>query len=390
MQTLTMDQERVVGVDPARLARVADLIDRDIEAGRCDGVSLSVRQSGRTVLEEHRGFADRASGRELADDQVFATMSSGKQFFNTVFLSFVERGLVDLVAPVAEVLPQFGIRGKESITPFHLLTHTGGVQSLFPPLPPEELIKNAAVADHCCRQRPESRPGERITYSLISAHAVMAEMLLEVDGRRRSLTTLLDEELFAPLGMSDTTLGSRPELLERMATVVPRFEEPGFFWAEEIQGVAEMIAAPGLEMPAAAYLTTTADFARFAEMLARGGELDGFRLLSPAMLEWATRNHTGELPNGLFDYTIDSRHWPIFPGSIGVGFFVRGDAPTHGPLPLLASPRTFGGWGAGSTCFWIDPTRDLSFTLLTSGLMADDRHVERTRRLGDAVLAALT
>ena len=60
-----------------------------------------------------------------------------------------------------------------------------------------------------------------------------------------------------------------------------------------------------------------------------------------------------------------------------------------GPLPNAASPRTFGGWGAGSTAFWVDPERDVSFTLMTTGLMADTYHIERTARLGTMVLAAL-
>jgi CubicO group peptidase (beta-lactamase class C family) len=58
-------------------------------------------------------------------------------------------------------------------------------------------------------------------------------------------------------------------------------------------------------------------------------------------------------------------------------------------LPLLGSPRTFGGWGVGSTSFWVDPQRELTFTLLAAGVTPDHRFVERSRRLGDAVIAAL-
>lgn len=90
-------------------------------------MALCVKRAGRTVLDEHRGFADRDAGRALAADDVFATMSSGKQFFSTVFLSYAERGLIDLMVPVAEVLPQFGRRAKDTITPHHLLTHTSGI-----------------------------------------------------------------------------------------------------------------------------------------------------------------------------------------------------------------------------------------------------------------------
>lgn len=380
----------LTGVDKERLGRVRDLIDRDIEAGIVDGISLVVRRSGQLVLDEHRGFADRESGRALTPDAVFATQSLGKQFFNTVFLSYVERGLIDLAAPVAEVLPKFGIRGKEGVTPFHLLTHTGGIQSLIPALPLEELIKSASVAEHAFLQRPESRPGERVTYSLISAHAVLGEMLLEVDGRRRSLRTLLDEELFRPLGMLGTSLGIRPDLLERLVTIVSLIgDEPGFYRHDEMVGNAGLLTLPDLELPGGGYFTTSSDLVRFVEMLRRGGELDGVRIISPAMLEWATRNHTGDLQNDLWNYAVGAHHWSPVPANIGVGFFTRGEGITHGPLPLLGSPGTFGGWGVGSTSFWVDPQRDLSFILLAAGVTPDHRFVERSRRLGDAVIAAL-
>jgi len=55
-------------------------------------------------------------------------------------------------------------------------------------------------------------------------------------------------------------------------------------------------------------------------MLRNGGELDGTRILSPAMIEYASRNHTGELRNVLFDYTASYRGWEAWPGYIGLAF----------------------------------------------------------------------
>ena len=89
------------------------------------------------------------------------------------------------------------------------------------------------------------------------------------------------------------------------------------------------------------------------------------------------------------DYTVGYRGWEPWPAYIGLGFFVRGTRPIPGPFGALSSPETFGGWGAGSTAFWIDPARELSFALLTTGLMEDSRHVERVARLSDLVTAAI-
>lgn len=387
--TESLTDKRRVSIDQARVKRLAETIDRDIGALAYDGVALKVSVGDELVIDVQCGYANRAAAVPLDETTVFATMSTGKQFLATVFLSYVERGLLSLTTPVADVLPEFGQRGKGRVTPFHLLTHTSGVMALFPPVASTDLVSNRAVFEYICKERLESQPGERITYSLIAGHAILAELLLEVDGRHRSLTQLMDEELFQPAGMTSTSLGGRADLAARMAPIVARFEEPGLFEPAAIDAINMFYTLEGVEIPAAVYLSTSHDLHRFANMLRRGGEIDGFRLLSPAMLDWCSRDYTGGLSNGLLDYANETRNWTSFPVGTGVGFILRGDKPTHGPFSMFASSRSFGGWGAGSTCFWVDAQRDLAFSMLTTGVMSDDRHVERTRRLGDMALAAM-
>ena len=378
-----------LGFDPERLARVTAVIDADIAAERYDGAAICVTRHGQVALRTHRGFADRASGRRLEDDAVFVTMSSGKQFTSAIVLNRIERGDLRLMMPVTELIPEFAGRGKDRMTLFHLLTHTSGIVSRVPELAPDELASVERLVAWACTTGPESVPGERVTYSIAVAHAVMAEMVRRAEGSRRSFARILEEDLFRPLGMKDTSLGPRDDLSPRLCPVVARFTEPGLFGPQEISGIGLLITLPGAEIPAGGYLTTIDDLARFAEMLRRGGELDGHRILSPAMIDLATRNHTGDRPNSLLDYTIQLRGWAPFPASIGLGFFVRGDAIIPGPFGNLSTPRTFGGLGAGSTGFWIDPVRDLTFSFLSTGLMEDSHHVERLSRLSDVVVAAL-
>ena len=108
------------------------------------------------------------------------------------------------------------------------------------------------------------------------------------------------------------------------------------------------------------------------------------------MLELAARNYTGQLSNNLWNYTFTDRRWDLFPAYLGLGFFLRGESITPGFISVLASPNSFGGFGAGSTCFWVDPQSEVTFSLLTTGLMEESRHIERCRRYGDLVLAALS
>lgn len=380
---------RELGFDEDRLARVSRALEADIEAERCHGAALVVARGGRIALDLVLGYADRGSSRRLERDAVFATMSVGKQFTNALVLTLVERGALRLHQPVAEVLPGFGALGKQQVTLFQLLTHTSGITSAIPVVPPDVLISIEKSAAWACNQALEALPGARVNYSITVAHAVLAAMCLRVDGGRRSFAAMLDDEIFRPLGMRETALGCRDELSKRLCPVRAAYQGPGLFDPAALEGIGQLLAIPGCEIPAGGFVTTVHDLHRFAEMLRRGGELDGARVLSPATIDYCARNHTGDLPNELWNYTVGLRGWAPFPAYIGVGFFVRGEALTPGPFGSLNSPRTFGGFGAGSTAFWIDPARDLTFAFLSTGLMEDSHHVERLSRLSDLVLAAL-
>ena len=377
------------GFDPERLARVGRRIEADIAAGRYHGAALCVGRHGRTILKTLHGHADRAAGRRLAEDDAYVSFSIGKQFTNALVLNRVERGDLHLHMQVGEVIPEFRSRGKRQMTVFQLLTHTSGIMSAIPSVPVDVLTNIEKLTAYIASQRPESMPGERVNYSIIAAHAVLAELVRRVDGGRRSFTQIIAQDLFEPLGMRDTTLGPRRDLLERLCPVVTCYTEPGMFAPEEVAGVGQVVAMEGAEIPAGGYLTTIGDLQRFVQMLANGGELDGVRILSPRTLEYCAQNFTGDRPNGIFDYAKDTRGWEPWPASIGIGFFVRGTGIQPGPMSNFSSPRTFCGWGAGSTCFWIDPETQLSFAFLSTGLMEESQHCERLQRLADLVVTSL-
>ena len=386
---MTREKAHEFGFDTDRLARVGEAIQRDIDAGRCHGVALMVARRGHVMIDMVAGFADRQSGRHLDRDAVFASMSVGKQFTNVLALTLVEKGVLRLHSPVAEVIPEFAVLGKERVNLFHLLTHTSGVASAIPMVPPEVLTSIEKLAHLACSQPLESLPGERVNYSILVAHSVIALMCVRADGGRRSFAQMLDEEIFRPLDMRNTSFGPREDLLARLCPVRVAYTGIGLIAPEVIEGIEGLLRIPGAEIPAGGFLTTIQDLHRFAEMLCRGGELDGARILSPAMIAYCTRNHTGELRNILFDATVGYRGWELYPAYIGIGFFVRGERPTPGPFGVLNSPQTFGGVGAGSTGFWVDRERELSFAFLSTGLMEDSHHFERLGRLSDLIVSSI-
>jgi CubicO group peptidase (beta-lactamase class C family) len=378
-----------LGFDEGRLARVKDQLESDVAAERCHGASLIVARRGQIAFEHTLGHADRAGGTKLASDAVFTSLSVGKQFTSALVLSLVERGALRLAAPVASVIPEFGQLGKERVTLYQLLTQTSGLQQAIPAQPPEVLLDIERMTAYACRSALESLPGARVNYSIAVAHSVMAAMCVRVDGRGRSFTRMMEEEIFRPLGMRDTSLGAREDLLPRWCPIRAAYKDAGLFDPTALEGIEQLIRIPGAELPAGGYLTTVRDMHRFAEMLRRGGELDGARVLSPAMIDYATRNQTGERPNELWNYTTGHRGWDTFPAYLGIGFFLRGELPTPGPFGALNSPRTYGGIGAGSTAFWVDPERELTFAFASTGLMEDSFHIERVSRLSDQVVSAI-
>lgn len=381
---------RELGFDTGRLARVRESVLADIDAGRCHGVSMVVARHGRVVLDLCEGYADKAAGRALDRDAVFATMSVAKQFTNVLALSLVERGLLNLHTPVADLIPEFAGLGKEKVNLFHLLTHTSGVMSAIPPVAPEVLANIEELVAFACGLPLESQPGERVNYSILLGHSIIAALCLRADGRGRRYADMLREDLFEPLGMLNTSLGGRDDLLARMCPVKVSYENiPALLPPEAVEGLGAVLAMPGCEIPGGGCITTVGDVHRFAEMLRRGGELDGARILSPGMLDFCTRNHTGELRNVLFDMWCGTRNWLTYPAHLGCGFFMRGEGNLPGLFSVMNSPRTFGGFGAGSTGFTIDPERDLTLAFLSSGLMEDSYHFERVARLATVVLAAM-
>lgn len=241
-------------------------------------------------------------------------MSVAKQFTNVLALSLVERGLLKLHAPVAELIPAFATLGKEKVNLFHLLTHTSGIMSAIPPVPVEVLTNISKLLEFACGLPLESQPGERVNYSILLGHSIIAALCLAADGRGRSYTQMLRDEMFQPLGMHDTNLGPREDLTARLCPVRVSYKDiPALLPKEAVEGLGSILAMPGCELPGGGCLTTIADLHRFAEMLRRGGELDGARLLSPAMLDFCTRNHTGDKRNILFDMWTGTRNWLALP-----------------------------------------------------------------------------
>ena len=384
-----IDFAQEYGFDPDHLLRIKQSVLDDTAKGLYDGAVFAVGRHGKLILLEAAGHTDLASGRQANTDDVFIIMSITKTLTAGAVFCFIEKDKMALTTKICEVIPEFGIKGKQRLTVAHLLTHTGGLSVDMPPMLPLEQVGDLqAYVAAACNDPLKSHPGSRVSYSPLTAHAILAEMVRRLDGGDRPFRQILSDELFAPLKMKDTSLGVRKDLQSRRVPVIVRDKTPGLFDPLMMEGM-NVLLTEGSEIPAGGAVSTAYDLFRWAEMLRCGGILDGVRVLSPGLLKLATTNHTGQMTNDVFDHAREIHGWDPFPAYLGLSFFLRGEGLFPTPFGLTTSPGTFGGLGAGSTMFWVDPERDLTFVLLTAGLLEEGASFLRHQRLSDLVVSAV-
>lgn len=378
-----------LGFDPERLGRVAARVADDIEAMRYDGARLMVARRGVPVFDLTVGFAERATERRMTADALFSVMSISKVMTAVALLQKVERGDVSLLSPVASIIPEFAAREKGRVTIYQVLTHTAGMGMGTAPLPVEKLGDLRECAKAIAALPLESTPGETVAYSASMGFTILGEIVRRLDGGKREFREILREDVFEPLGMRDTMIGFPARLAGRRVPVVVRDPDApelnAKFQADRDASVTEKTELPS----GGATFSTASDLIRFAEALRLGGALDGRRVLSPATVRLMRENHTGDRPNGMMNSSRALHGMPAFPAFLGLGLFLRGTGifPSH--IASLASPGTFGGWGLGSMGFWADPEREVSFVMLTAGLMERIRNLLRFQRIGDMVLSSI-
>jgi len=375
---------------PSRLQRLKSTIEQHIEQGTYHGAVILVARHGEVGLHEAIGYARETTKEPMRKDHVFSLFSVTKAFTNVLVFRSIERGNFALTTRISELIPEFCGGSRERITVEHLLTHRSGLPPLFAPVPGMYIDHlDEVIAAICAHVHCTGTPGGTVSYSPMCGHALLGEAVRRIDDRKRRYRDIVADEIFTPLRMKDSAIGVRSDLKSRhivpfFMPTVPPLQHLGHSHLGENGAFEE----PESEMPWVGGVSTVSDMFRFAEMLRRGGELDGVRILGPAIVDQATRNRTGNSPNDLYTAIGRARGWEPYPAYIGLGFFLRGEVICHHQFGTLSSPRTFGNTGFGSTLFWVDPEREQTFVCLTSGVMDEGDNIERFQRLSDIALSA--
>jgi CubicO group peptidase (beta-lactamase class C family) len=377
------------GFDSERLDLLTAAVERDIAADLYFGGVISVKRGGQPAYLRTFGYSSPAKDRKVAEDSVFSLFSVTKAFTNILIFQAIERGLVTLTTPVAKIIPEFAGGLRDRITVFHLLTHSAGLPTMFEARPGMYIDRLAEVIAAICQVAlPIEAAGARVDYAPLFNHALLGETARRLDLKKRSYREILREDLFEPLGMKDTSMGVRRDLKSRHLIPEFRGNYPIQHLGHSNLGPNGAFEEEDAEMPWVGCVSTASDMMRFAEMLRGGGALDGRRIVSRAMVERARTIWTGEKPNEFYANGIRAAGGIAPPANIGLGFSVRGPQMGTSLFGTLASAGTFGAHGAGTTIFWVDPERDISFVGLMTGLMKTIDNLWRWERLSDIVNAA--
>jgi CubicO group peptidase (beta-lactamase class C family) len=379
-----------LGMSTERLARVVSFIQGYVDAGRHYGAEIIVGRNGRIAL--HEAFGTRGpGGPPLEKGAVYSIFSVSKTFTSVLALNALEKARFSLTTKIAEIIPEFSGGRRANVTVYHLLTHQSGLPMSFCPVPGmyidrlDEVIAAICRVAHC-----EAEPGEQATYSPMYNHALLGEIVRRTDPAGRAYREIVNEELIRPLRLKDTSVGLRADLRSRHVKPVWMWDKsPLQHLGRSNLGTDGAFEEEHAEMPWVGIATTASDLFRVADMLRRGGELDGARILSPVTTEQMRINRTGEKINQLHGKAAIVRGWDPMPAYSGLGVFLRGTAVCHHQFGTLTSPQTFGQHGQGSALYWVDPLHEVTFVFLSHGVMPEGESIERFQRLSDLVITSV-
>jgi len=383
-------QSQWTGLDTRRLERIAEHLERSyIGNGKIAGCQVSVARHGHLAYFKNFGMMDLERKKPTRDDTIYRIYSMTKPIASVALMTLYEQGYFQLNDPVSRYVPSWkehrvwtsGEGDTMRTEPAHrpvsfrdVLSHTAGftyggglpgvgIQHPIDKIYRELKVRSVGGADSMqvfmdkLGQVPlRYQPGTQWMYSL--ATDVCGALVEIISGK--PLAQYLKEVIFEPLGMTDTAFWVAPEKLERLAANYQRGPDKKLKLIDD-PATSDFTKEPGFKSGGGGLTGTSADYMRFCEMLRRGGELDGARILGPRTIELMHMNHLPggkdltQLAIGTFSETANE----------GVGFGL-GFASTMSQVQTgtLGAGDYYWG-GAASTIFWVDPKEDLSVVFMT-------------------------
>jgi CubicO group peptidase (beta-lactamase class C family) len=360
------------------------------------GAACCVYRHGTKVVDLWGGVADADAGRAWQQDTLQLVFSTTKGATGICALRLVERGDLDLDAPVADYWPEFKAEGKESVPVRWLLSHRSGLPIVDARLTPSEALAWHPVVSALAAQRPVWDPGTAHGYHALTYGWLVGEVVRRVSGK--GLGQFFADEVAAPLGL-DFWIGLPSEQEHRVSKLI-QLELPGPVEGLDVESLPESVrevaiafldpnsltsralrltdpaidwndpATHAAEVPAANGICTARALARM--YAATVGEVDGVRLVSSESVAAASKTQSEGKDRVL-----------LVPDRFGLGFMLNSAF-----SPLLGD-NSFGHAGAGGSLGFADPESGVAFGYVMNRMQQNLAGDPRTLGLVDAIRGCL-
>lgn len=334
-------------LDPVALDRAFAIARRQADDGEVPFTILGVADASGILRLEAATAPSQPN--PVGTDAVCLLASITKPIVATAVMRLHQDGRFHLGLPLSTWLPELTGDGRETITAWHVLTHTTGIEDTgFDQAVRGEMDRAGALA--WMRAAPVTAPvGSRFAYATLTFD-LLTEAIERALGE--PFEEILHETVLDPLGMVDTVFAPRPDQQRRLAPIVfgawEEWRRTDPLEVEKTLALRRHVAS--LRLAGAGLHSTAGDLLRFGRAMLRGGELDGARILSRPFVDLATREVTVDGIGRQVDRYLDNRY------AIGWGKPDRTSS---------ASPRAFEHGGATGTRLYVDPEHDLVVVYLT-------------------------
>ena len=383
------------GIDRAAVDAIWQAARHWYQAGFHPAIQLCLRHNGRVILNRAIGHGWGNAPTDPPDAEKvpvttqtpFCAYSSAKAITATVVHMLAERGVFSLDDRVCEYLPTYTSYGKHRTTIRHVLTHSAGVPFPTGPTPDLNRADDSEYArEQLSNLKPLYPPGMLHLYHALTWGPLMREIVSAATGK--NIRETLATEILDPLGFRWTNFGVAKEdvplVAPSHATGRPLPAPIAAAFRKAIGGtIHEMIPVTNTEfflttvVPSSNLVSNADELSRFAELLRRGGELDGVQVLQPATLQAAVQQSRRLRPD--FAVGLAPLRW-------GTGYMLG--STRFGPFGRNA-PAAFGHLGLVNIAVWADPERELAAGLISSGKPGRDPEAKRYGNLLNTITAAI-
>lgn len=367
-----------VGFLSTRLKRLSDRLNEGVKNNELPGAVVLIARNGKIVMFESYGFRDKDAKVAMTNDTIFRIASMTKPIVTLAAMMLMEEGKLTLADRVSKYIPAFAdtkvaVQKKKDdgtvetvlepqfrpMTVHDLMRHTSGLtygavganpvkQSYVDMKVADRNQTNAEMADKLGKLALLYQPGTTWEYSMSTD--VLGRVVEVASGM--PLDKFIEERITKPLKMGDTGFEASADKKARGAK--PMKEGP----KNELPAIPDITEKFNWRSGGGGMVSTAADYARFLQMFANGGQLDGVRLVSRKTIDLMTADALPpDIKMGADMFRFEALEPSARMGQgFGLGFAVRS---VQGVNPLPGSPNDYYWGGAYGTYFWHDPRERL-------------------------------